>query len=879
MLLRRSGRWEAVAASLVGGLLLGAAHHGPGYGLLAWPGTMLIVLGIARAQDRRSALLGYLGASLIQHTIWFWWAFPLARAMTARGVPPVLVAFGFIFVVGLPTTALVSTGIAFLRGKLPIVAWFPFACALGERLAVGWTSVVDDWVSTQVELSRVMRLVHLVGAIPALIVCIAAAAAVGELLVTRRRALAAVPAIALLLMMVAPPLERSDRSVLEGIGVVHLRSARELPDLDGLHPKPELMVWPEQVLASRLPLEEGPTPRLPTLVPFSGSGMEHVVGATTVTPLGLQNSLLYVTPRGDIEEVRAKRVLFPIFEESFLGFGEDWLVKGKAKPHFEAAGRHLIPLVCGEVLTRTLVAEGVGAGGRIGVVSASDVYQTRTAQASWMVLSQVRLRAVEMGIPFVYASAEGQASIIDSDGAVLARSAMGAASGILTWSAEGGARDHIPELAPTTVVLYERDASHLRPDCPPGRCRYISFDEQREHEPEAATVIVSGHGTGAAIAGLSPERVATAVAAFSPKLVVLDSCFGSSTTILSAIAKKSDALVIATPSLIDGQGLVYDPSFFTTDPPERRALAVNTTPPTKIYVGRPEPAALARLEAATGSVAPEVLRADVKSWSPALVERIDEAGQRVLVPVDWQRIGQPPPPPAPKPDEPGAFAVRALWLEGSDVEHRAELDAFLRCLVERSTFESFFRGKARIAYDGSWVVPFPDGGLETENRNHALERMVLGLPPPLPGVVPVYLVFGLAAQLPLRSLCGYHDLAVVHHAPAVLSLVRTTPPCWPGAPLVRSETQIAMHEIAEGIDQALGHRGCVANGRCEGGGGCDRTCDAFTGLSCEGAPAETATGCEGQVVTGWAVQKLAHKGWDDDSCAPCVACDFAVAPR
>lgn len=79
--------------------------------------------------------------------------------------------------------------------------------------------------------------------------------------------------------------------------------------------------------------------------------------------------------------------------------------------------------------------------------------------------------------------------------------------------------------------------------------------------------------------------------------------------------------------------------------------------------------------------------------------------------------------------------------------------------------------------------------------------------------------------------------------------------------------------------QGIGHQGCVANGRCEGGGGCDRTCEAFTGLFCDGAPEETPTGCGAQRVHGWAVQKLAHKGWDDDLCADCAECDFTVEGR
>ena len=73
----------------------------------------------------------------------------------------------------------------------------------------------------------------------------------------------------------------------------------------------------------------------------------------------------------------------------------------------------MIPLVCGEILTRELSVEGVRAGGTIIVVSASDRFQSHLAQSSWQVLLQARLRAVEPGVPVVYASLEGQASIID----------------------------------------------------------------------------------------------------------------------------------------------------------------------------------------------------------------------------------------------------------------------------------------------------------------------------------------------------------------------------------------------------------------------------------------------------------------------------------
>ena len=855
---------------------------GPGLGVLAWPGTALLAYAIAITEPRRRALLGYLAASAVQHVLWFWWGFPLALALSPERPLPVqlLIGTGMVVVVGLPVTMLVSAGIVFARQRLPICAWFPIAWALGERLAVRWTSVVDDWVSTQVEIPAVMRLVHWGGAVPALLACLAAATALGEGLAKRRPLYVAPVVGCLFLFALAPPLQKADPALLEGVAVTHLRSRLELPSLEGLSPAPDLVVWPEQILAGHPRLDEGPMQRAATLVPFAGTGIEHIVGVVTSSSVGMQNSLLHVTALGNIEEVRAKRVLFPVFEASFLGLGSDWLAKGAAPPRISAAGRELVPLVCGEILTRELVIEGVRKGGNLVTVSAGDAFQTRRAQASWVVLSQVRLRAVELGVPIFYASVEGQASVVDADGTVLARSAMNAPSGILTWSRSGGARDYVPPVEASTVVLFDRAAPELRPDCPPGRCRFVPIDEVRDRQPPVRNVIVSGHGTGETIAGLSAERVAAAVVAFSPDLVVLDACLSASTTLLVAIARETPALVVASPSLVDGQGLVYDPSFFGSGPPETRALAANSDPPSPLYVGHPDPTELRQLEARTVAESPDALRPDVKAWAPALVARRDEASRPVLVPVDWKRIGQPPPPPPPPPfDVPRSFAVRALWLEGSDVEHRVELDAFLRCLIERSNYETFFRGMARISYEGSWVVPLAEAEIDAQNRNHAIERMIVALPSASPDAVPVYLVFGLGAQLPMRSACGYHDIGVVDHRRAVLSLVRTDPPCWPGASLVRSETQIAMHEIAEGIDLAIGHQGCVANGRCEGGAKCDRPCDAFTGLFCEGAPEETPTGCGTQRVRGWAVQKLAHKGWDDDECSDCAECDFTVEGR
>jgi apolipoprotein N-acyltransferase len=836
---------------------------------------------IAREKTNRRAWVGFLLGSLAHHALWFWWGFPLARTLLpGEPAKQLVVGGGFFLVVGLAVTVCVSIALATFRGRLPLWAWFPPAWAIGERYAVQWTSVVDDWVSSQVEIAPVMRAVRWLGVVPTLLICLCLAASLGEALALRRRGSWVIALGCALVFLVAPPLQRADPALLQGIVAVHLRNANELPSLDALGEGDDLVVWPEAVLTNKPTIAEGSVRREVTLVPFVGTNIEHLVGAQIASPLGTQNALLHVTQRGDIEQARAKRVLFPVFESSFLGVGRDWLVRGSSPTLLQVAERSIIPLICGEILTRELSVEGVRAGGTVIVVAASDRFQSRLAQPSWQVLLQARLRAVELGVPVVYASLEGQASFIDADGTVLARSAMDAPSGFLRWTEARGAEDLQPPFRPSTVVLFDSNRPDLRPDCPPGRCSYLPIDAVPQAREHRATVIVSGHGNGLGIAGRSAEEVARAVAAYTPTLVVLDACFASSTPLLAALAKQTDAVIVAAPSLIEGSGLVYDPSVFGEGSPTERALGVNTDPPSRLFVGRPSVEAIASLEATVAQAPADELRRDVRTFSAqaTLVERALPDGQKVLVPVPWQTIGSPPAP-RPSSDERVVprFHVRALWLPGADASDRPEVDAFLRCLHEGSTFADFFRGKARITFDGSWQVGRPAEVVHAQNRTHVLEALIRDLPPVPDGVTPLYLVFGAAAELPLQSACGYHDLGTVNHQAAVLALVRTSPPCWAGAPSLRSETQIAMHEIAEGVDLALGHRGCVANGRCEGGGGCDRPCDGFTGLFCPGAPEATPTGCGDGIVRGWVVQRLAHKGWDeDDDCPPCAACDFTV---
>lgn len=103
-----------------------------------------------------------------------------------------------------------------------------------------------------------------------------------------------------LVFLAAPLLRRADPALMEGIVAVHLQTAGELPALEALGEGDDLVVWPEGVLNGKVPTAEGPTPRKLTLVPFTGTGVEHLVGSLITSPIGTQNALLHVIPRGDV---------------------------------------------------------------------------------------------------------------------------------------------------------------------------------------------------------------------------------------------------------------------------------------------------------------------------------------------------------------------------------------------------------------------------------------------------------------------------------------------------------------------------------------------------------------------------------------------------
>jgi len=214
--------------------------------------------------------------------------------------------------------------------------------------------------------------------------------------------------------------------------------------------------------------------------------------------------------------------------------------------------------------------------------------------------------------------------------------------------------------------------------------------------------------------------------------------------------------------------------------------------------------------------------------------------------------------------------VRPIWIDGPAVEDRVEIDEFLDCLVNSSTLPQWWEGEVRIELAASQVIPAPPSTVDWSELADLL--------PQDRGGTSAFLVFGEQPHLRVGA-CGRNDVVSVGGRPAALGVVRTRPLCWPTGDRVRTETQIATHELVESVDALLGHAPCAGGGACRGRTVCPDRCDTFVGLQCAGAPETTWTGCDGGAVEGWLTQSFGRQGRDQGACEACIDCDFVPRLR
>lgn len=227
--------------------------------------------------------------------------------------------------------------------------------------------------------------------------------------------------------------------------------------------------------------------------------------------------------------------------------------------------------------------------------------------------------------------------------------------------------------------------------------------------------------------------------------------------------------------------------------------------------------------------------------------------------------------------DPVAIGVHPIWFAGVVDADRDAIDAFLDCVVHGSDTNRYWRGEAALVAHPSHLLAPPGSTLPDDPAAVASwlgDRVAAGdLPAPPAGEIPLYLLFGgpPAFAVSACGLAGTGDVAGRH---AGVARVRNVLPCWATGDILRTETQIAFHELVETADALLGYAPCAADGACEGQGDCADPCDTFVGLTCPGAPVGSWTGCGGGRVDGWVVQKLSYEGRDEAACQTCVTCGF-----
>lgn len=188
-----------------------------------------------------------------------------------------------------------------------------------------------------------------------------------------------------------------------------------------------------------------------------------------------------------------------------------------------------------------------------------------------------------------------------------------------------------------------------RARCPEGRCDYHPLETFECGDTRAEAVIVAGHGKPPDYLARPASEIAAAIRCFDPELVIIDTCLGASSELLTAIGDL-DAVIVATPSLLPSAGFTYGPDFFTAADPMIRADAVHTTPATEILRWRNDPRALAETLAQVEHMSPDDLGARIARRLPPTVKVELPGGGPVLVPIAWERLGtkRPHPPVHPR---------------------------------------------------------------------------------------------------------------------------------------------------------------------------------------------------------------------------------------
>lgn len=188
------------------------------------------------------------------------------------------------------------------------------------------------------------------------------------------------------------------------------------------------------------------------------------------------------------------------------------------------------------------------------------------------------------------------------------------------------------------LVLFSPAAPSMIPRCASGVCDFLSVERAQcsaPREERVATVIVSGHSSVPTYLGLSSDEVANRIACRHPELIVLDTCFGASEPLLSALARRlPDAVVVGPTFRVADRGFEYDSAFFLAGSATERAASVRARSGLPLTVlSLRSPAIAAARVAARSLQGAELRRALVRVAPPLAVVRGATPNASIVVAV------------------------------------------------------------------------------------------------------------------------------------------------------------------------------------------------------------------------------------------------------
>ncbi len=164
----------------------------------------------------------------------------------------------------------------------------------------------------------------------------------------------------------------------------------------------------------------------------------------------------------------------------------------------------------------------------------------------------------------------------------------------------------VPQELPI-VALYAAGQSSYVTACPAGRCQALRLAPGRCAGTHARTLILAGHSGPPSYLGLSAQQLAQVVRCYTPELVVLDTCYGATSELLSELASQTPnpPMVVAAPFRVQRGGLRYGPAFFHAVEASQRAAAISTFGGLPLLRWQPERQEIERLAAGIAALSAE----------------------------------------------------------------------------------------------------------------------------------------------------------------------------------------------------------------------------------------------------------------------------------